>query len=52
MKAFLLLFVWSYGNFDVEVVEFETMEQCVISGENIHNIYEDDVTIKWTCQAK
>lgn len=48
------MMIWAYGSsgFDMETVEFETMDACIIAGENISQYYNLKANIKWTCQAK
>ena len=52
MKSILIMMVWSYGTMSIETADFDTMDACIIAGENIEQYYKAEARIKWTCQAK
>ena len=52
MKSILIMMVFYLGTMSVETAEFDTMDACIIAGENIEQYYKTEARIKWTCQAK
>lgn len=51
MSTILVMMVWTMQGFALDTAEFNSMDSCIIAGENIEQYY-NEAKVKWTCQTK